>query len=412
MKNDTKKENKLENAAIPLTEPGDMDSFDMVVIGGGPAGSMAALTAADLRLSVLMVERDHIIGSPVRCAEGVDKKGISQFFTPDPKWIAAEITGYYLVAPDGTRVKMDIGLEHGYILERMLFDRMIAEKAANHGAAVMTGVDAVAMSELSDGFRTVHMKGTDSEWDVKARVVVAADGVESRAARWAGLKTSVTPYDMETCAQATCAAIDIDHHAFYMYFTGEFAPGGYVWVFPKGPHTANIGLGISGTYAKKKLPTEYLDDFLTNYFPGASVVSRTVGGIACTGGIKKMVADALMVCGDAAHMANPITGGGIINAMISGQFAGETAADALKKGRNDERSLAVYQKRCDSRFGKMNRWFYRVKEGILNIPNDRLNEIAHEISALPLEKRTPVRVLRSALIKNPKLLTVLAKLVF
>jgi len=101
-----------------------MNAFDMVVIGGGPAGSMAALTASDLGLSVLMVERDNTIGSPVRCAEGVDKKGLQQFFEPDPKWIAAEINSYYLVAPDGTQVKMYTGTEYGFILERTIFDRM------------------------------------------------------------------------------------------------------------------------------------------------------------------------------------------------------------------------------------------------------------------------------------------------
>ncbi|MFC1561051.1 NAD(P)/FAD-dependent oxidoreductase [Candidatus Latescibacterota bacterium] len=386
-----------------------MKDFNIVVIGGGPAGTIAALTAADMGLSVLLAERSNVIGNPVRCAEGVDEKGLSEFFKPDPSWVASEITGYSLVAPDGTSVDINIGDNKGFILERQIFDRMIAEKAAAKGAAIMTGVEAVGMSDYNNSYRTVSLRNDEREWNLKAGIIVAADGVESRAARWAGLKTNTILHDMETGTQVTLAGIDVDPHVFKMYFTGEYAPGGYAWVFPKGSNTANVGLGISGDYAKKKSPKKYLDEFLAYYFPNSAIVGRTFGGVSCTGGIEKIFTDGVMVAGDAAHMANPITGGGIINAMIAGKLAAETACEALKKGKTGESALKVYAKRCDKRIGKMNRRFYRLKEGIFSIPDDRLNEIAREIISLPEEKRTPVRILKSALFKQPSLLRVLAK---
>lgn len=384
----------------------------MVVIGGGPAGSMAACTAAENGLSVLLVERDPIIGHPVRCAEGVDEKGLCEFFTPDPSWIASEMTGYNLVAPDGTVVAMNVDGQKGYILERIIFDRMIAERAAGSGAMIKTGVEAVSMSEYRNGLRTVQLRNCSKEWSAHARVVIAADGVESRVARWAGLNTTTNPHDMETCAQVTLSGIDIDPNSFSLYFTKLYAPGGYAWVFPKGECTANVGLGISGDKTNGKNPCNYLDDFRARYFPDASVVARTVGGVQCSGGAEKIFADGLMVCGDAAHMANPITGGGIINGLIAGKIAGEIAADALKTQHGAiEGNLKQFPKRCNDRFGKMNRRFYRIKEGIFNIPDYRFNEIAHEMIKLPIEKRTPVRVLRSAVFNNPELLLLLAKVV-
>ena len=390
-----------------------MKNYDMIVIGGGPAGSMAALTAAENRLSVLLVERDRTIGIPVRCAEAVDEKGLSEFFTPDPSWIASEINGYSLIAPDGTVVHMDIGAQKGFILERLVFDRMIAECAACAGASIMTGVEAFAMSEYIKGFRTVNLRNSSKEWNVKARVVIAADSVESLAARWAGLRTSVCTHDMEICAQVTLAGIEIDPHRFSMYFTQKHAPGGYGWVFPKGEHTANVGLGISTDHADSKKPGDFLDGFIAEHFPEASVVARTFGGVPCTGRAKKIVANGVMVCGDAAHMANPITGGGIINALIAGKYASETACDALKKtGKAEKSTLKSYQKRCYNRIGKQNRRFYRLKEAILTIPDTRFNEIAHEIIKLSIEKRTPTRVLTSALFNQPELLLLLAKVVF
>jgi len=389
-----------------------MQTYDVAVIGGGPAGSMTALTAAEFGLETLLVERHPVIGSPVRCAEGVDHKGLSQFFSPRPEWIASIIQSYCLVAPDGTKVVMSNEGNKGYILERVVFDRMIAEKAAGKGAHLITAVEAVGMSSFEGGFRTVSLAGCERKWDVRARVVIAADGVESRVARWAGLETSAAPHDMETCAQVTLAGIDCEQDMFRMYFTNEFAPKGYAWLFPKGEGTANVGLGISGDSAGGKKPLEHLDAFLARHFPGASVVSRTFGGVPCTGGIKKMIADGVMVCGDAAHMANPITGGGIINGMIAGHIAGETAAEALKRGNALEWALKPYVERCNKRFGSMNRRFYRLKEGILRLPDERFNSLAHEFAGIPIEKRTPTRVLMSALASQPQLLLLLAKVVF
>ena len=391
-----------------------MTGYDVLVAGGGPAGSMAALTAAENGLNVLLVERDRTIGSPVRCAEGVDERGIREFFDPDPAWIATDITGYNLIAPDGTVVEMSMNGERGFILERLLFDRMIAERAAKAGAAIMTGVELAGLSGYSDGSRTATLKSESMDRTVKARIVVAADGTESRVGNMAGLSTHTPRHDMETGAQVTAAGVDVDPHIFSMYFTREFAPGGYAWMFPKGGNTANIGLGISGDESEHKKPIDYLNDFLAQHFPRASVVSRTVGGISCTGGIGKLIADGVMVAGDAAHMANPITGGGIVNGLIAGQCAGETASDIFHKrnGKTIEKNLEPYSKRCNDRFGKMNRRCYRLKEGILSFPDARLNDIAADIIKLPLSKRTPLRILQSALWNRPELLKVLAKAVF
>ncbi len=387
------------------------ETYDIVIIGGGPAGSMAALKAAESGLSALLVERDKAVGSPVRCAEGADHKGLAEFFTPDPAWISSVITGYILVAPDGTEIDVHVH-DKGYILDRAVFDRMIAERAASNGAVIMTETEAVGISDYENGVRTVELTGKGLSKQIPAKIVVAADGVESSTARWAGLKTATSLKNMDTCAQVLADGIAVDPHKFKMFFTREFAPGGYAWLFPKGQDSANIGLGISGEYSREKYPVQLLDAFLEFHYPEASIIERTAGGISCTGGIKKLVADGLMVAGDAAHFANPITGAGIVNAMISGKLAAETAYEALKKGDTAASALKSYSKMCETRIIKMNRIFYRFKEGIYSMPDSKMNEIAHEIARLSPEKQTPARILRASFIKNPSLLRLIPKLVF
>ena len=100
--------------------------YDVLVIGGGPAGAIAAKTAVEKGLTALIVEKRQAIGAPVRCAEGIGKEALQEFIDPDPRWISAEMTGAGIVAPDGFFMKLESGMagnKVGYILDRKFFDR-------------------------------------------------------------------------------------------------------------------------------------------------------------------------------------------------------------------------------------------------------------------------------------------------
>ena len=113
--------------------------YDVLVIGGGPAGALAGKTAAEKGLSALIVEKRPAIGAPVRCAEGIGKEALHEFIDPDPRWISAEMTGAGIVAPDGFFMKLGsemAGSKVGYVLDRKIFDRELVWKAAEAGADI------------------------------------------------------------------------------------------------------------------------------------------------------------------------------------------------------------------------------------------------------------------------------------
>jgi len=115
-------------------------NYDILVIGGGPAGALAAKTAAEAGNSVCLIEKRPAIGTPVRCAEGIGKELLKEFIRPDPRWISADIESARIIAPNGTAIKLDqarAGNEVGYVLDRKVFDRELVWQAAEAGADVI-----------------------------------------------------------------------------------------------------------------------------------------------------------------------------------------------------------------------------------------------------------------------------------
>ena len=130
--------------------------FDVIVVGGGPAGSTAARYAAMGGAEVLLLEKDREIGVPVRCGEAVSDAGLKIFVEPQESWINATVTRMRLVSPSGLTVDMDLG-EKGYILDRRVFDRDLAHYAAAEGAQIVT--KAYVSGLLQDGDAVTGVKG-------------------------------------------------------------------------------------------------------------------------------------------------------------------------------------------------------------------------------------------------------------
>ncbi|MGE5498618.1 MAG: geranylgeranyl reductase family protein [Syntrophothermus sp.] len=380
--------------------------YDIIVVGAGPSGSTAARYAANLGVSVLMLEKDRDVGYPVRCAEAVSKAGLLEFMQPDRRWIASEISKLSFISPDNSAVIVDYPPE-AYVLERRIFDYELARMASESGAEVLTRAYVNGLLFEDGAAAGVKFQYRGEEHQVRSKVVIAADGVESRVGRWAGLNTACDFREMECCAQVTLANIKVNKDTCYFYFGRDVAPFGYFWVFPKGENMANVGLGVSGSVGKKRSALSYLNEFLAKRFPEASVLTSISGGVPCAITLDKIAAPGIMLSGDAAHQVNPLSGGGIISGMRGGSLAGRIAAESVLK--NNPAHLLTYGKAWHELGGKKHEIYNRLKNGIYNFSDEKFNDIAHSFLKVPVEKRTMGGLFKTALFNHPSLLLDIAK---
>lgn len=388
-----------------------MPDLDVLVVGAGPAGAVAALQAKQSarELDVALLERDRAVGSPVRCAEGVGDAGLREFASPEgADWAARKITRVIFLAPDDTEVRV-AERDVGWVLDRTRFDAHLAAQAAAVGAAVLVGTEATGMTRAADGRWHVRVKQRGVEEIYRARVVIGADGVEAMVGRWAGIDTRVPARDMESCAQYVIQGIDFDPDAIYLQFGDRIAPGGYAWVFPRGVGVANVGLGLVALKADGRNARQYLDAWVARRYPTGARTALTVGGVIVHTTIKRTYADGVMVAGDAAHMINPLSGGGIVNAMKAGRLAGCTAAAAIRERDTSERRLASYHKAWMDLLGDDHLKYYRIKQALEDLDDRFFNGLARTVNGIPPEKRSLGRIFAHALVKHPQLIPVAAR---
>ena len=380
------------------------NKYDVVVVGGGPSGSMAAWEAAKGGASVCMLEKDRDIGYPVRCGEAAGESGLKQFVDIKDSWVAERITGAKLGSPSGKLVDVEFKSETGFILNRRVFDYDLSRYAANAGAEVYTKAYVKNISTENGQVNGVVLDYLGEEKKILAKIVIGADGLTSRVGRWAGLKTQVRMKDMESAVQYSVSNVDIEANKMIMYIGRNHAPGGYIWVFPKGNKFANIGIGISGKYSKHKSAQKYLDEFMAREYPDASILTTMCGGVPCAKPMEKPIANGIMLIGDAAHQINPMTGGGIVAGMKGGWIAGQVAAEAIQNNDFSENGLINYPKRMRKDFGKNHERFYKIKEATEKLTNEELDSIAAKVLSIPHKKRTLSSVFKAAVFKKPALI--------
>jgi digeranylgeranylglycerophospholipid reductase len=385
------------------------DSYEVIVVGAGPAGLSSAKSCAENNLKTLLVEEHPAIGEPVQCGEVfhvsmLKKLGLEDIHFNEPK-------NAKIYSPN--KKMIEIGLKDGVssplvIVERKILEKSFAVKVANLGADIFTktpAADVIKENGFVKGVKVLHF---GEEKNIYSKIVIDATGPNAFVARKAGLNVYRNIENFDSCAQFQMAGVDIDGKTAEIY-VGGVAPGGYVWILPKGNGFANIGIGVSGNIGNKVF--DYLEKFVENdsRLKNGSIIETNAGIVPLAGTSEKLVSNGLMLVGDAGRMVNPATGGGMVFAIKAGLAAGKIASDAVKNNDFSEKKLSEYERIWRNDIGKRFKAFNALKNVFLKLSDKEIDDIVEAVGKIQIDKDMTepwypaLKKIVSIIVKKPRL---------
>jgi digeranylgeranylglycerophospholipid reductase len=334
---------------------------DVLVVGAGPAGSSAARAATEAGAHTIFIDKKKEIGVPVQCGEGIGTYLFPFLPFKIPKeqviWKLDEIS--FLV--DGLTIERTGRLWSTYMVNRKDFDKWLVKNAENEGAKLLANTELINLEVESDSTVTkATVKTPDGEKQIKPRVVIAADGVDSTVLKLLGFKID----KKTTCGKVLSFEmknLSLSKPNSFQVFLGDFAPGGYAYILPKSATTANVG---AGTILPQKRIKSCYKEFLE--LPSVKKQLRNGEEIGEKSGwspirylTDKWVYGNVLLVGDAANQNFKPFVEGILPALICGDISGKTASDFIHSGE----PLSKYPNRVRDKLGT----FFLESDQLINL---------------------------------------------
>ena len=356
---------------------------DVLVIGAGPGGGNAALQCARQGLSTMLIEDHSAIGTPVHCGECISDLACDNLNLDLPEHVISKrVHGIRVIFPDGTEKCLT---EEGYVLEKHLFERWIADKAVEAGASMHLSHKLSSMDRVEEDGRFVGWKcdGKGEQFPIQTKVVIDASGVAAVCSKVVNIDEDTPLNTMgKVVAGMQYELLEVPTDGYLdFYIWPKYAEKGYLWMIPKCDGRANVGLVTEDRPRTKKA----LDEFIgITHFKELEQVSPpwkekgnpAFGGtIPISGPFENTHYDGLMLVGDAAGFTSPLFEGGSHLALKSAVYAAETAAAAIAEDDVSAERLAIYAKLWKDEFPPYDK-ILRGKNALFDLTDDEMSVMA------------------------------------
>jgi len=356
---------------------------DVLVIGAGPGGGNAALQCARQGLSTMLIEDHSAIGTPVHCGECISDLACDNLNLDLPEHVISKrVHGIRVIFPDGTEKCLT---EEGYVLEKHLFERWIADKAVEAGASMHLSHKLSSMDRVEEDGRFVGWKcdGKGEQFPIQAKVVIDASGVAAVCSKAVNIDEDTPLNTMgKVVAGMQYELLEVPTDGYLdFYIWPKYAEKGYLWMIPKCDGRANVGLVTEDRPRTKKALDEFIG--ITHFKeleqvppPWKEKGNPAFGGtIPISGPFENTHYDGLMLVGDAAGFTSPLFEGGSHLALKSAVYAAETAAAAIAEDDVSAERLAIYTKLWKDEFPPYDK-ILRGKNALFDLTDDEMSVMA------------------------------------
>ncbi len=374
--------------------------YDIIIVGAGPAGLNAGVHLAGTGKSLLLIDKMIPWELPIPCAEGVGRLGFHEAHkNVRQSWIRQNITSACYHSPDGSMINYTDKFG-GYIINRTVMQRDMADEIRASGGDLLFNVKVTGISKEHDNLRTVSLSNGLS---IDAKVVIDASGPIGGFGK--GEKIIGKPTDLEPAYFVWAEKVNVALDRIHIYTCSHYAPGGYVWVFPRENHSANIGIVIGKKYLGSVNLRVLLDEFLEKNFHGVEIKKRFAGSIPCHVRKDSFAVKGLIKTGDSASTVNPISRAGISEALLCGKLAARCAQRMVDAHHSWDVSRAIreYESQWEKMRGKRHSKLARVKGSLFAVPDRDYDAAAHLLSSVPQDQLTMSKIFRASLGRFPRL---------
>ncbi len=315
---------------------------DLLVIGGGPSGLLAAREAARSGANVTVLEEHKKIGMPSHCAGLLSTNGLKAIdVKPDSNFIQNKVFGAIFYSPSGASFSIRGKEAKVYVVDRVAFDKFLAEQANHSGVKLVLGERVEKILFSNDAASGVLF--SDGR-HISSSLIIDAEGAGRGLLSRSGLEQSkIMPLP---ALQFELKGVEIDTDYVEIHLNRSLAPGFFVWVIPTSDNSVRVGL------AGKIDVMNSLRSFVKKRFKNFDIISTKSGMIITSGPSKKTFWHGIMAVGDVAGQVKPTTGGGVITGGICARIAGDLATEAINNGVFTASFLKNYEITWKSKLGK------------------------------------------------------------
>ncbi len=347
--------------------------YDVIVVGAGPAGGMAALTAAQLGLRTALVEEHAEVGVPTHCSGKLQLHAFREFGLPDHLILNTLQAGAFY-APNGSAIRVRRAEPDSHVVDRAGLDRWLAGEAQRRGAELLLRT-RLRSAERLNGLLRVHGDRDGKTFAATAPLLIDAEGARPVLPQTLGLRLHRS---WVMGLQYQMAGVDVEcEDCPEIYLGARTAPGFFGWLMPIGRDRARVGICID-PQRTGRAPVHYLERLIHDH-PVASrrlrrsVVERKLAGpIPVLGSRRPSVIPGMMLVGDAAGQVKATSGGGIYFALIAGRLAAQGAHRHLG---GDHGALAWYERAWRRRFGRELNVTAFARLALNHLTDDELNAV-------------------------------------